>query len=465
MADRYVKIGGSNILDGTSLANAWETAIYGFANVGQSNTLKFSAVGGSTFFVDRSSVVTPIANGVSGNHTIITDNGDGAITLKRTGTYAGIIYFNEVGTAHKFITFQGTATNQLIFDLERLYEHSCAYLGNTSQGNGDFSFINCEIKNALASGVLAGQSARPIFRGCHVHDNGNDSSQEHGLYLGGNLDGLVENCVFYDNSANGLRHGGSGSGGNLIVRNNISYRNGFPDGTNGSGIIVYDSNNAQIYNNVCYENAIAGIHVGRGTGVTVYHNSCHGNKYGILLGGFNNPTNTTIKNNILLGNDTADLNISTLATGTTYAWNRCSSAGIVDNGASSTDGGNNVTTGVDTTEWVAPNEVDLSTRDYKLKAGAASIAPTGIVSVGIATDLEGTSRNFIDQGAYAYGSTTPPNPPIIAHPGSEVVTHEFTDVSLTLTKGTNNIVECTVSGTGGKSAISATPTNVTVVRN
>lgn len=462
MADRYVKIGGSNLLDGTSLANAWETYTFGFANVGTSNTLKISGLSGGVYSEARSTVYTVLNNGVSGNHTIITDNGDGAVTLRRASGWSGIVNFSQPGTAHKYITFQGTAANQLIFDGQSAAGMANIYLGNISEGNTDISLINCEIKDSATSGVLGASCPNVIIRGCNVHGNGTSTSQDHGVYLGGNLNALVEDSTFYDNSANGFRHGGAASSG-LILRNSKAWNNGGA-GTDGNGFIIYDSANAQVYNLLAYQNANAGIHIGRGGGATVYHNSCHENRVGILLGGFNSPSNTIIKNNLLLDNTDDDIHITSLASNTTYAWNRCSAAGITDVGISSTNGGNNVTTGVDTTEWVDPDNVTLASRDYNLKAGAASIAPSGIVSVGVSEDIDGDARNFIDQGAYAYGSTTPPDPPIIVHPGSEVVTREFTDVSLTLTKGTNNIVTCTISGTG-TSAISATPTNVTVVRN
>lgn len=456
MATFYVAPDGDNGGAGTSL-EPWATYTYGFSNISGSDTL---IIGTGVYSENRSPTITPIPNGTIGNHTIITDAGDGVVTLRRSGGASGIIYFTDPGTAHGYISFIGTSRNQLVFDGQDVAGQANIYLGNASEGNSDFTFVNCEIKNAGASGALVGTILRPIFRDCDVHDNGTSPSQDHGLYLGGNNSGLVEGCFIYNNSANGLRHGGSLTSIGFIARGNRTWGNG----TN--GIIVYTANAAQIYNNISFLNGDAGVQIGSGSGTFVYHNTCHENHWGVLLGGFNNPSNTVVKNNLLVGND-IDLEITSRSTGASYAWNIMSTA-VTNAGSGTTNGGNNITTAVVADTWVDPTNATPSLRDYNLKAGSAAIynaSTNNVPSVGVPTDFTGAARNFIDQGAYAYGSTTPPDPPIISHPGNEIVTHEFTDVSLTLTKGTNNIVTCTVSGTGGKAAISATPTNVTVARN
>lgn len=406
--DKFVKKTGSNLLNGLTYENAWENYAYGYANVGSSNRLR---IGTGIYSESRATVVTPIANGVAGDHTIITDNGDGPVTLRRSGGWSGLVYFTEVGVPHRYITFQGTSPGQLIFDGQNQVGMANIYLGNVSEGNTDFSLINLRIKDAHGSGVLAGQSANLIVRGCEIDHNGVDVTQDHGLYCGGNLNALVEDNIFHHNGSNGFRHGGNQSaGGNLICRRNRSYQNGLGAdglGNTGRGIIVYDSDNAQIYNNECFLNAYAGIEVGRGTGTKLYHNSCHdngnptvGSGYGIVLGSFNNPVNTTIKNNVSLNNKTDDLHITSNASGTVYSWNLFSAAGITDNGISSTNGGNNPVTGVDTAVWVAPTHATAALRNYHLKAGSAAIGAATTNEVPplaeVTTDKDGVTRPYAD---------------------------------------------------------------------
>lgn len=466
---RVTKAGNDSTGDGSSGA-PYLTLLKGYSELNGGDTLE---IGTGVYSEVRTTVVSPIPSGTSGNPTIITDIGDGPVTFRRASGWSGLFNFNEVGVAHRFITFQGTAANQLIFDGQGVAGHANIYLGNASNGNGDFTFINCEIKNAGASGVLCGESNRPTFRGCYVHDNGDSTSQDHGIYCGGNLNALIESNVFYNNGANGFRHGGAASSG-LILRRNIAYNNGI-GGTDGNGFIVYDSAGALVENNLAYGNANGGIHIGRGSGTSVFHNTCHGNRVGILLGGFNNPTNTIIKNNTCVENSADDIEIRSLASGTTYSWNRCSTAGITDNGSSSTNDGNNTTNAVAiqaesggySGEWVDPENATLASRDYSLSTGAKSIwdaTTNNVPTVGVVEDIEETSRVHPDQGAYAFGTPDPPDPPVIGHNTNYPVTAwTLEDIALTIFDNDGNTKDLALDGsTDGVSIEFGDTTNCTV---
>lgn len=460
--------GGTN-----ATTDAWATANKGFTSIEGEDTLKF---GTGTYDVDRSTTITGIASGSSGSPTIITDNGDGVVTFNHPGSGAvNLIRFDGASPRKEYISFIGTSAGQLVFDAEDLAACSTA----VSVGGGSpasscprfITFTNAIFKNSIHSGVLTGHSEDITFDNCDFVHNGSFAPGEsvpqyHGVYgVGARL--VIKNCRSYDNYGWGM-HIYSGSSPNYLGReiyNNWVYNNGYGNGTTqvgGSGILV-NSGGCELWNNLCFKNDSSGIDVWRTSTASIYHNTCHENGgYGVRAGrSSGSTTNLQVKNNILLDNDSGTVRLDPSCTSAVVTWNRGDSA--ISNGGSGTTASNNATDGVVLTEWVDPTNATLASRDYNLKVGAASIAP-GAPSVGITADIEGTARNFIDQGAYAYGSTTPPDPPIIGHDGSYVVTHEWTDITLTVTKGTNNVVHATISGTGNAS-LSATPTNVTVVRN
>lgn len=465
MADKYVATDGDNGGTGSAI-DPWLTAVYGFTNVGTSNTLKFIT---GTYDVDRSSLYTPIPNGTDADHpTIITDNGDGQVVFNHPGTgYKGILYFSNRSPSAQYISFIGTAENQLKFDMELQDKGNIIYMGGSPIAD-TVLLQNVELTRSLYPAFIGGQTSNLTFDNVHSHDHDGSSTGQraHCIYASGqNL--IIKNCSLYNTNGHGI-HCYSTSSPDHPGRqfyNNTIYNVGFGGGLgNGDGILI-SAGSGTIYNNVIYGCGDNGIAVWRTANVTIYHNSLYDNaSWGIAVGPVVTSgwaSGTVAKNNLSIGNTLGDLKVYAGCTSTTLAWNRLGTASLTDSGTGTTKT-NNEFNAVAATEWTSP-----ATDDFTLKAGAGAIwvATTHEVpSVGIATDIVGASRNFIDQGAYAYGTTTPPDPPIISHLGSEVVTHEFTDVSLTLIKGTNNIVTCTISGAGA-SSLSATPTNVTVVRN
>lgn len=463
-------VSASNLNDGSdATTNAWETALYGFTNVGASNTLIF---GTGTYDIDRNTLITPIPNGTSGNPTIITDNADGTVTFQHPGSgWLGLINFST-GSGKSYISFIGTSANQLIFDGEN--QSACATLFYLSNGvpslNSNITLQNCELKRSTTSCILGGWTSDITVDGCTIHDSGTHSvgtppiPQDHGVYASGtNL--IVKNCTIYNIWGWGITiysSSGSNRPGRELYNNHI-YNCGHGGGGEGGDGIQMTEGSGTIYNNVVHDCGGQGITLWRNTKTYIYHNSCYNNGFwGIQVGdGGGTPcTDTVVKNNISIGNGSGDLRIRSNSSNAIVQWNLISDATIT-NQSGSTTAANNTGNAVDTNVWVDPANVTPASRDFNLKAGSAAIAPTGIEAVGIATDIAGDTRVFVDQGAYAYGSPGSPTPPIISHDASYVVTTEYGAITITLTKGTNNIVECTISGTGA-SALCIDPTNVTV---
>ena len=469
MATRYVtKHGSASDSNGGTNAttDAWATAYKGFSSISGGDTLKF---GTGTYDIDRSSIYTPIPNGTSGNPTTITDNADGQVVFNHPGSgYSGLLYFSDRPSAPTYISFIGTSRNQLKFDMENQEKGNIVYLGGSNEGS-NIRFENVEMTRCLHPSFIGGSTPNITFKNCDIHGNRGSVDRCHAIYASGsNL--VVDGCKLYDSNGWGIHcypHTGTGR---QFINNFIWDNNGTPsNGSAGDGILMSNGSGI-ISNNVIYANGQSGIALWRTANVNILHNTIHGNGlvsgtwYGIELGGQSGTnTGTLIANNTIIGNDTAAIRVHSNATGTIIDFNRCDSA-VSDAGSSTIT--NHVSTAVATTEWVDPTNATLASRDYSIKAGAGAIynaSTNNVTARGVATDIEGTTRVYPDQGAYAYGTTTPPDPPTIGHNSTYVVTTVYGDVVVTLVKGTNNIVECTLQGTGA-SALCVDNTDVTVTR-
>lgn len=457
MATKYVSQHGSasNLNGGTNITtDSWATPEYGMANVGTTNTLE---IGSGTYTMARGTAQTNIPNGSPGSHTYVKNYQNEVVTLQWAGGSGGILNFN--GSTKQYITFEGTNPGDIILDGNS--QAGCGagvYLGPSA--NNHIELINVEIKNIWNSGILAGTCQDAVLRALHIHDTGlgrPTEYQDHGIYgIGKNL--LIEDCVIHDNIGFGLQiYPFAASSTGIILRRNNIY-------ANGHGIIA-DAPGISIYNNLIHAN---GHTSGDGYGImmwstnngTVYHNTVYGNDgYGIYVNNFGSSSGVQVKNNLVIGNALGSIRTGNSASSCTVAWNRTDTAGTYGTG---TTASNNSTGAVAADEWVDPTG---DPPDFNLKSGAGAIDPSGIASVGIGTDFAGTVRpqgETVDIGAYEFGSD-PPNGPSIDHAGTYVVTTQYGAVAITLTKGTNNIVECTLQGTGA-AALCVDHTNVTVVR-
>lgn len=481
MATRYVTkhASASDSNGGTNATtDAWATALKGFSSISGGDTLVF---GTGTYDVTRSSTISPIPSGSSGSPTIITDNADGVVTFNHPGSGSvNIIRFDGASPRKEYISFIGTSQDQLVFD----GEDQSACTTAISVGGGapasscprHITFQRIKVTNTTTSGILSGHSEDITVDDCTLVDcGGYDASHggtpgHHGFYgVGARL--IIKNSRIYDNFGWGL-HIYSTSAPNYLGReiyNNICYNNGNGNGTTqvgGSGILV-NSGGATIYNNLTFKNRSSGIDVWRPSVCTIFHNTVDENTGpGISVGrSTGSTTGVTVSNNISTRNGTAPIYLYPSCSGVTVTWNNCSAA-ISDNGPGTTKN-NNATDTVIGDECVAPSEVTLASRNYALKTGADSIwdaTTNNVPSVGIATDYAGTSRVHPDQGAYAFGTPDPPDPPVIGHNTNYPVTAwTLESIALTLFDNDSNTKNLTLNGsTDGVSIEFGDTTNCTV---
>ena len=153
--------------------------------------------------------------------------------------------------------------------------------GNNNQ------ILNCDIHNNgnLAStntdgmdGVYSDSSSSGnIYFANSIHDNGRvGSSFDHGLYLCGKNESVINNII-YGNAASGLQVAGYTIVSNKKVYNNVLAFNGT------SGIILWQSlTDVDIKNNIFYQNGHYGVgsYDAHGWGVVLDHNLAYGNGYG-----------------------------------------------------------------------------------------------------------------------------------------------------------------------------------------
>lgn len=381
MANRYCKIGGSNLLDGTTLGNAWETAIYTFTVMGGSNTAIFSGTSGGVFDIDRSSLFNPIPSGIAGFPTVITDNADGVVTFHHPGSGSpGLIFFGNGPTraeTPEYITFEGTSANQLVFDAEDQYGTGAViYLSNEDINHITFKY--CEIKNGHASGILAIPPSDITFDSCDVHDCGNlvlsgGNPGDHGFYATGKNFHII-NCNIYNIFGIGLSMYWTQSpvyDGYVLSKNRI-FNNGYGGNGGGDGILL-EGGSGIIANNVVFKNSGSGINVWRTSAVLIAHNTVHENgKYGIAAGLSSGVTaNTQIKNNLVAENALTAIRIypSCSGNGTTVTWNRTGSGETISTSADpSAIVNNNSQDAIIDAECVDASNSTLASRDYSLRS-------------------------------------------------------------------------------------------------
>ena len=150
--------------------------------------------------------------------------------------------------------------------------------------------LNCNIHNngkPLSSstqgqdGIYSSQgTSGNVYAANYIHNNGRSGSNlDHGLYLCGNNEMIINNVVIA-NAANGLQIAGYTTVNNMEVCNNVFAYNG------ANGIVLWQAlNGVDIQNNIIYKNHHSGIGSwdAHGSGVMVEHDLSFGN----ALGDFN----------------------------------------------------------------------------------------------------------------------------------------------------------------------------------
>jgi parallel beta-helix repeat protein len=191
-------------------------------------------------------------------------------------------------------------------------------LASFAFGIGNASFIrvmNCEIKNALHSGMSVGGHSHE-FSNLDVHDNGS-TGYDHGLYLITSQT-RVESSRFYNHSGYGIHVYSSAHESGLddnIFDSNLTYGNTIGGMFVGHGVRNTVSNNtiwnngnglwlaspySTIYNNTIYNNYGTSPDGGIGIyiifsdwGVEITHNTIYGNAGGAIVG----VTDATVRDN------------------------------------------------------------------------------------------------------------------------------------------------------------------------
>lgn len=112
-------------------------------------------------------------------------------------------------------------------------------LGSPDNVKPDGGFIDidgCNIHGAPDQGVLV-HASNVVIRNSRIHNNGNTTSQDHGIYLAQGTGALIYNCLFYNNQAYAVQlypqyhnilmvcctmYGGVTRGGVVIGSENVS---------------------------------------------------------------------------------------------------------------------------------------------------------------------------------------------------------------------------------------------------
>lgn len=388
-----------------------------------------------------------IPSGSSGNPTIIQNYDDEDVVIQRSsGDTTALMYISlGGGTARSYITIIGSAGHPIIMDGDSNRAQGGIYF--QSPGSGSHSNITLaylEIRNTDDSGINTGKSTDLWFHDLEIHDVGTTTNLDHCIYVNQTTNSLFEDLELYNAFARGIQAQSSGiaASGNTFRRLN-AHNNG------AQGIAMNSGVGNIIEYCLSWLNGSCGIHFLGGSGHFAYNNSCYGNNTDSSAAQVQvdaDTPNCTLRNNISLAGENSNWSL---------------------NGANTTQS-NNVISGTAANIWTDPANGDFT---LKNTAGTPHADVTSLIidkgtSVGLGVDYYGTSVPqgvAVDIGATEWGSD-PPDAPIATHNPTYTVSTIYGDVAVTLVKGTNNIVECTLSGTGA-AALCVDNTNVTVVRN
>lgn len=376
-----------------------------------------------------------IFQGVTGNAYVFRMVGDSYVhILNDAGSMivdgGGNGVSSSAGITHDLIRFSVGSTNCVINGPElRNSSRQNVGSGSTYAGVGVFiQDIDCT-DNQLLNLV--------------VHDNGTPVgglvNQTHGIYVRA-PNTIVEGCEVYNHAYGWGLHAYKSTNCN---NNNIYRKNIFRDNVQG-GAIVGAGNDQKFDNNLVYDNDGHGVILGFTSPQRplARHNTVHGNGgYGFHVR--SGTVNAGIYSNAITSN---------------------TSGAVLDQGS----GTSAPTAGVNANyTGVSPAYVDATGPAYNFTPDTGSPLIDSVSPIGdVLDDFNGTTRpsgSAADQGAIEV-SGAPPDAPSASHEATYTVTTAYSAVAVTLVKGTNNIVECTISGTGA-AALCVDNTNVTVTRN
>lgn len=240
----YVKNGGSDANNGTSVATAWATPQHAADVASPGDTIHVLNGSYAGFYVDRS--------GSAGNPiTFLAESAAVQITSNNSNTPDGI---NVENAAH--VVIDGfTVDNR-------------TRAGIRSALSQFVTIRNCRCGFNGRWGIFTGFADDLTIENNVTHH----SQVEHGIYVSNSGDRpVIRGNVIYSNNANGIHmngdvsQGGDGTISNALVENNVIYDNGV---AGGSGINMDGVTNSVVRNNLLYDNHASGISLYRIDGAT-----------------------------------------------------------------------------------------------------------------------------------------------------------------------------------------------------
>lgn len=287
MANRYLKVGGSNLLDGTTLGNAWETCAYAAANLGSTNTLNVDD--GS--YQTRDTDWTSLASGTSGTDTTVKAINSGQATFILTTGLSFPTRLIQLPSESHYIKFEdmildgdersgdlihyGGSGNSSHIDMDNVTFMDTGHDGpNVTGGMGiqisqatNCETINCTFTRINAYGVY-NQNGPNLYRGCTF-----DTCEKIGITAHSNGETytgvIIEECLFKNcgkhvNEPSSAVIIASNQQSGAIVRNNIFW-------DNRRGLTITSNGGHFAYHNIFYDNVLTGM-LWSSTGNTIRNN-------------------------------------------------------------------------------------------------------------------------------------------------------------------------------------------------
>lgn len=427
MANRYLKVGGSNLLDGTTLGNAWETCLYAATNLGASNTLNIDDGSYETRDTDWSS----IASGSSGSPTTVQAINSGSATLVLATGLSDPTQLIQLPSECHYITFDG-----LILDGND-QSGTLMHFGG-SNASSHINVTNCTLKDTKPStnfnagqGIQISRATNCLVEGCTF-----SNIDSYGVYNNNGPNTFRSNTFDTCKRIGITAHSNSNAYSGVVIERNLFKNCGFHTTFPNYAVIVSSSvhTGCIVRNNIFWANR-RGLVVSS-NGHTIVHNLFYANT---LTGFLWSSTGLTIRNNIALENGT---NFSGSSTGNTVSHNQI--------------------TGTATDYFDDPANGDFTLLDNATTQ--TNIIDQG-TSVGIDDDYDGNPRPIgaaVDIGPFELGTVAPPDAPVISHSSPyTVVAGSYTGSLMTLEDNDSNTL--TVAMVGEYVVIKTTPTaNVAV---
>lgn len=269
---KFVSPAGSDSNAGTTLSAPWLTVEHAFQNVSAGDYVCFrggwypqnpqnGGTGTDPCLTDGTYSQILRTGGTSTNWITFTNypgemaviQGDTRIDGQTCHSYIGAQYVNFLGTPvlNGGLVFQGCSSKTAV---------SCT--GNTTRDlidvmyTHDITFDHVEIRNAeyhaglyqYTDGTGGGYNIQVL--GCYIHDNGVNTTLDHGIYWDTNAGtgNLIANCLIENNAASGVQlHGATSPQFEIDVEENTIVGNGY------YGVTVSGSNH-KVVNNIMSNN-------------------------------------------------------------------------------------------------------------------------------------------------------------------------------------------------------------------